>query len=126
MHIAIFGKSINQYNLEPIKNAISKLEALGASLHMNKEFYQLIKLFIDFKSIVLIYDTNTSLIGKADLLITIGGDGTILNALPFIKNSKIPIVGINTGRLGFLASINIEEIDHAIDLIFEGKGLQGI
>jgi NAD+ kinase len=123
MQIAIFGKSLNHYNLEPIKNAITKLEALGAGLHINQEFYNLIKPYFQFKTLVVIYDSNSSLIGKADLLISIGGDGTILSAIPLIKNSKIPIVGINTGRLGFLASINIEEIDNAIDLIFAGKGL---
>lgn len=123
MNVAIFGKSLNSYNLQPIKNAIQKLEQLGSNLLINFEFYELIKTHIPFASIVSIYENNSSLMNKADLLISIGGDGTILNALPLIKNTKIPIVGINTGRLGFLATINIEEIEHAINLIAEGKGL---
>ena len=123
MQIAIFGKSLNNYNLLPIKNAIGKLEELGANIKLNKEFYELIKPHVQFKNIISVYESNANLNGKADILFSIGGDGTILNALPLIKNTQIPIVGINTGRLGFLASINIEEIDNAIDLIFNGKGL---
>jgi NAD+ kinase len=123
MQIAIFGKSLNSYNLLPIKNAIGKLEELGANIKLNKEFYELIKPHVQFKNIISVYESNATLNGKADILFSIGGDGTILNALPLIKNTQIPIVGINTGRLGFLASINIEEIDNAIDLIFNGKGL---
>lgn len=123
MNVALYGKSLNSYNLEPIKNAIAKLEQLGSNLLINTEFYELIKPLIPFTSIVSIYEGNSSLMNKADLLISIGGDGTILNALPLIKNTKIPIVGINTGRLGFLATINIEEIEQAINLISEGKGL---
>jgi NAD+ kinase len=123
MNVALYGKSLNSYNLQPIKNAINKLEQLGATLHINTELYELIKPQVSFSSILSIYESNTSLKNKADLLISIGGDGTILNALPLIKNTKIPIVGINTGRLGFLATINIEEIENAISLIAEGKGM---
>ena len=56
-----------------------------------------------------------------DLLISIGGDGTILRALTFVRNFDIPIVGINTGRLGFLATIQTEEIEEALNKIFEGS-----
>jgi len=123
MQIAIFGKSLNNYNLAPIKNAIAKLEQLGANLHINSEFYALIKPHIHFKNITGIYENGANLKDKADILFSIGGDGTILSAIQHIKHTKIPIVGINTGRLGFLASINIEEIDNAIDQIIDGKGL---
>lgn len=55
-----------------------------------------------------------------DLLISIGGDGTILRAITYVKDLNIPIVGINTGRLGFLATIQTEEIEEALDQIFSG------
>ena len=56
-----------------------------------------------------------------DLLISIGGDGTILRALTFVRDFDIPIVGINTGRLGFLATLQTNEIEDAIKKIFEGS-----
>ncbi|BAV94837.1 NAD(+)/NADH kinase [Ichthyobacterium seriolicida] len=57
---------------------------------------------------------------QIDLLITVGGDGTILKTVDYIRDSGIPIVGINMGRLGFLASIKQEEISHRIRQIIKG------
>jgi NAD+ kinase len=56
-----------------------------------------------------------------DLLICVGGDGTTLRAITYVKDLNIPIVGINTGRLGFLATIKKDAIVGALDQIFEGK-----
>lgn len=56
-----------------------------------------------------------------DLLISIGGDGTILRAITYVRDLGIPIVGINTGRLGFLATIRTDEIESALTEIFNGK-----
>ena len=56
-----------------------------------------------------------------DLLISVGGDGTILRAITFVKDLEIPIVGINTGRLGFLATIPMNTVQEAMDEIFEGN-----
>ncbi|NNE32645.1 MAG: NAD kinase [Winogradskyella sp.] len=56
-----------------------------------------------------------------DLLISIGGDGTILRAITFVRDLGIPIVGINTGRLGFLATIQTEEIEKALQEILAGN-----
>lgn len=64
--------------------------------------------------------TFTELNKTFDLLISIGGDGTILRAITYVKDLGIPIVGINTGRLGFLATIQTEEIDSALSEIFNG------
>jgi len=56
-----------------------------------------------------------------DVIITLGGDGTILAAVTLIQELEIPILGINLGRLGFLASIEQQRIEEAIDLYFAGK-----
>jgi len=56
-----------------------------------------------------------------DVIITLGGDGTILSAVTLIRELEIPILGINLGRLGFLASIEQERLDEAIDMFQEGK-----
>ena len=54
---------------------------------------------------------------KADILVTIGGDGTILSTMPLVVGNNIPILGVNTGRLGFLTSITISEIEGLLDEI---------
>ena len=79
-------------------------------------------LFEDLKNALSISTGNTFNIDEnvkldVDILITIGGDGTILNTMPLIVGSNIPILGINTGRLGFLTSITVAEIDEILDEI---------
>jgi NAD+ kinase len=64
--------------------------------------------------------TFTDLDSSYDLLISIGGDGTILRAITYVRDLGIPIVGINTGRLGFLATIQTDEIASALSEIFKG------
>lgn len=66
-------------------------------------------------------NTFSALDKTYDLLISIGGDGTILRAITYVKDLDIPIVGINTGRLGFLATIQTDEIETALSEIFEGN-----
>lgn len=58
---------------------------------------------------------------EVDLFFSFGGDGTILNALIFVQDLEIPIVGVNTGRLGFLACFSKEEIFQNIDKILAGE-----
>jgi len=61
---------------------------------------------------------------KCDLVITIGGDGTILNAARSLSNSNVPLVGINIGRLGFLADVPPDKIDTVLDKVLSGDYLE--
>jgi len=69
------------------------------------------------------FSSHTELDASFDFMFTIGGDGTILRAVTYIRDSNIPIVGINTGRLGFLATIKKEEINTAIEQLLQKKYL---
>jgi NAD+ kinase len=64
-------------------------------------------------------DLNT-LSGLPDLVLSVGGDGTFLETVLQVKDLEIPVAGINTGRLGFLANISVEEINHSLDLLYRG------
>ena len=61
---------------------------------------------------------------KADVMITLGGDGTILSATNLIKDLSLPILGINLGRLGFLANIEQERISSAVEALVAGRYTQ--
>ncbi|MCG9899208.1 MAG: NAD kinase [Hydrotalea sp.] len=63
------------------------------------------------------FETSTDLEQDIDCLITLGGDGTMLDAVTLIRDTQIPLLGINYGRLGFLASIVKEEIEQAIEAL---------
>jgi NAD+ kinase len=65
-------------------------------------------------------DLNT-LSGLPDLVLSVGGDGTFLETVMKVKDMGIPVAGVNTGRLGFLANIPDEEISHSIDMLCKGE-----
>jgi NAD+ kinase len=59
--------------------------------------------------------------GLPDLVLSVGGDGTFLETVLKIKDFEIPVAGVNTGRLGFLANISEEELSHSIDMLCHGE-----
>jgi len=65
--------------------------------------------------------SHEDLIDNTDFLFSIGGDGTLLKTISLVKDSGIPILGFNTGRLGFLSSISKEEISETIEKLIEKK-----
>ena len=65
----------------------------------------------------IFFDSNKQIDSNIDFVFAIGGDGTILRSITYVKDSSIPILGVNTGRLGFLTSIQRESISEAISQI---------
>jgi len=119
MKIAIFGQFYHKDSETSVKTLLDCLLEKNADLHIDTNFYNLI-------SNQLNKNYNTLKIFEAldktfDLLISFGGDGTILRAITFVKDLGIPIVGINTGRLGFLATIQKNDIEIAINNILNGN-----
>lgn len=66
------------------------------------------------------FTSLSTLTGLPDLVLSVGGDGTFLETMLSVKEMGIPVAGINTGRLGFLANISEEEINHSLDMIYNG------
>ncbi|HUH26888.1 NAD kinase [Gelidibacter sp.] len=112
------------------QNYKSKEESLGilfnylleqkANVFIEDQFYRLIDKHFDFKKNYKEFGTFQTLDNSFELLISIGGDGTILRAITYVSDLAIPIIGINTGRLGFLATIQNNQIESALDSIYEG------
>ncbi|MES2567526.1 MAG: NAD kinase [Bacteroidota bacterium] len=67
------------------------------------------------------FSNSEELIAKADYVISLGGDGTMLETLEFVRRSGIPVLGVNTGRLGFLAAVYKEDFEKAIQLLIKEK-----
>ena len=112
MKVAILGKIIKSESTEHITKIISLLEKRKVSVFLEFEYFKSLNGFIS-ESVSSFKELDKSF----DLLISIGGDGTILKAITFVKDLSIPIVGVNTGRLGFLAKIQIENIEQVIEEI---------
>jgi NAD+ kinase len=119
--VAIYGQSYSISAEKEIQILLEVLQENNIRCILEKKFYDLLRegnilenrypTFSDF------YDLNTSF----DALFTLGGDGTILRAVTYIRDLGIPILGINTGRLGFLATINKKNIKESVELILKGE-----
>jgi len=69
----------------------------------------------------LTYDSNRALAEKPDLLIVLGGDGTMIAAVHNLREQQLPIVGVNLGKLGFLAEFTIEQLEQEGGFLFTGQ-----
>ncbi len=118
MKIAIYGQN---YAKDSTQNALEIL--VDVLLKYDAEIF-VESDFLSQQHEVVLNNTALKTFSKLDksydLLISIGGDGTILRAITYVRDLGIPIVGINTGRLGFLATIQTEEIASALTEIFNG------
>ena len=122
MKIAVFTKGIGIENHENIFfELIEKLHERGHTIYSTAslidDYYKLKKGSADIKKFE--YCNNKK--RYFDFLICVGGDGTILDALTLVRDSEIPVLGINTGRLGFLANGQTGDLDAAIVAIEKGN-----
>ena len=118
MRIALFGKTIAPENGEYMRQLFMKLSDNQVGMIVYKPFAEMIKGYIPEGVQYDVVDSHADL--NADLMFSIGGDGTILDTVPFILDSGMPLVGINMGRLGFLSSLSKNEIGKAVDSVLLG------
>ena len=118
MKIALFGKTIAPENGEYMRQLFKKLADNQVEIVVYQLFADIVAAYMPEGVQYSVFHSHEDL--KADLLFSIGGDGTILDTVPFVLNSGIPVVGINMGRLGFLSSISKNEIDMAVNSVLTG------
>jgi NAD+ kinase len=121
MTIAIFGSPYPEHFSKYIQHLIKKLETEHINLIIEEEFSIFLENNIRFNKSISTFNSYETLKNKADFLFSIGGDGTLLKAITYVRKSEIPIIGINTGRLGFISSISADQIDDAITDILKGN-----
>lgn len=119
MKVAIYGQYRNDDHVY-VKRLFAILKRYSVDIVVEKDYFEVIKEFIQNIS-VSTFSSHEELDSSFDFMITIGGDGTMLRAVTFIRDSLIPTIGINTGRLGFLATISKNDIEVAIDMLFKKK-----
>lgn len=117
--IAIHGRRIAEDSVAHVEQIFSVLEKKGCKIVISPQFFELLisrKINSDYQ----IYDPSSGLEG-IELILSLGGDGTLLDTLTHVGSSQIPILGINLGRLGFLAVISKENIEAALESYFQGN-----
>jgi len=121
MKIAVYGQYYKDNTEDIIEKMLHVFDRYNPEVVFESNFYNVLN---DHKLLNKTYSVFTSheeLEGGFSLLICIGGDGTMLRAATYVRNKGIPILGINAGRLGFLATVQQESIETLLPLIFERK-----
>jgi NAD+ kinase len=115
MKVAIYGQAHRTESLHYIVNLIGLLTLKKCEVSVVKSVYKLIK--NELNQEYTTFSKAVSIEKDTDFMISVGGDGTMLRAAGIIQGSNIPVIGINTGRMGFLANVHKEEMDEALDLL---------
>lgn len=118
LRFAFFGKEFQAGKTVSIHRLIDSLKARGAEIYIERTFFRYITSALGMEVEVSGVFDNYNF--DVDFVISIGGDGTFLRAASMVGSKATPIIGVNTGRLGFLADIHPDEIDHAIAEIVDG------
>tara|TARA_R110000850_G_scaffold203228_1_gene329585 strand:+ start:201024 stop:201917 length:894 start_codon:yes stop_codon:yes gene_type:complete len=120
LKVGIYGQFYHENSSVYIKLLLDVLSKNNVSIFIEENFHSLISENKEIDTQDLQFPTFKELDSGFDLFFSIGGDGTILKSITYIKDLNIPFAGINTGRLGFLASIQKEEITSCVDKIMNG------
>jgi len=118
--IGIFGKNLKEETFPFIQRMFNKLHSRNVKVFIYEDMYASLKDHIKIQE-PDIFSTHEDIRTELDFLLSLGGDGNMLSTVTLVRDSGIPILGINLGRLGFLASINKEHIEKAIDCLLDKK-----
>ena len=113
MKVAIYGQTYQENAIDYVRELLDELEGVAAEVAIEKSFCELLfqeKEENNFKTFTISEGLDSSF----DMLVSFGGDGTILRAITYIGKLDIPIVGVNTGRLGFLSTFKKEDVRQVI------------
>lgn len=117
LKFALFGNTYQTKKSASIQKVLSCLMEHQAELYVDREYYDFLTLDqrLDVRASSIIEGNNF----EADFVISMGGDGTFLKAASRVREKMIPIVGVNMGRLGFLADVSPSEIERCVDALYE-------
>lgn len=116
MRIAIYSRGLESEQLEGLKLLLAEFSHYQIEAVIYQDFFNLFYSSIDITNKYSTFNHPNGL-NDIDFIISLGGDGTLLDAVTFVGDKGIPVLGINYGRLGFLASIRRDEIHSAIEAL---------
>ena len=121
MKVGIFGQSNNDITIKYVGQLVELCSEHGVSIVFEENFYKSFGQQLTGENIVTTFSGYDDLDRDLDFFFSVGGDGTFLRSITFIRDLEIPVIGINTGRLGFLANIQKESIAEAFNKIIKGQ-----
>jgi NAD+ kinase len=120
MTIAVYARSTKDNHPLYIEKISAIVKKHNVDLIVYAPYSEFLQKNYNFKTELKTF-SNASQLSKAECVICLGGDGTMLETLAFVQRSGIPVLGVNTGRLGFLASVSKDDIEKYIELFLQKK-----
>ncbi|MEY4134057.1 MAG: hypothetical protein RL386_407 [Bacteroidota bacterium] len=122
MQVVVFSKIVKEKDQPYFQHLFDALHQEGILSYVYRPLFHQLKDKVDFRRDVGIFEGYIDFsLKKFDAVIVLGGDGTILSAITHIRDAEIPVMGINLGRLGFLAGIEKKRIGEAISHLYRGR-----
>lgn len=119
--LALYGKSISTERIPHMQELLSYLKQKQLSFAIEKNFMQLLRDTLGIITDAPVFSNFAEVRHQTEVVLSIGGDGTILESVVMVGSSEIPVLGINFGRLGFLASLGKDQVHDAIDAVASGS-----
>ena len=120
MNIAIYGRPVATNQILLAESVLDTLEKNNFKLLVHEPYYHFLKKHIGGLKKYPLFNSHRDLSQNIDFIFSIGGDGTLLDTVTLVKDSKIPIIGVNAGRLGFLSGISKENLGDAVESLKKG------
>jgi NAD+ kinase len=123
MKIALFGKGYSNQHQQYLQLLLDELHRAQIEVLFYEPFLKVVTGQLHFPTSTKSFNTFDEVKSGIDMLFSVGGDGTILDTVPFVRDSGVPILGINLGRMGFLSSMSKNEIVEAVNYVKKGNYL---
>ena len=117
MKVGIYGQYYSGEAISYIEILLNTLAKKGIDVVIENDFYDLIKINNFPEKKYGTFSSYNDLDDSFEVMLTVGGDGTFLRAVTYVRDLNIPVLGINSGRLGFLATVQKENIPEAINIL---------
>lgn len=121
MRIAVFGRNINPGFYESLKRLFGILEVNKVEVTVYQPFLEYMRREMSYSPVGISTFSNHKDLVNVDFFFSIGGDGAFLEAISLVRDSGIPMVGINSGRLGFLADVAQQDLESSLESFFDSK-----
>ena len=118
MRIVLFGNNRQREKSRYVSRIVERLQVLDVDVLVEEEFREFL---LDLGAIAPTLPALNGRLSEADMVISVGGDGTFLSTAAKVGAHQIPILGVNTGHLGFLADVSPEDIDESLERLVNGQ-----
>lgn len=121
MRVAVNGRAMEAHNAPVVHDLLDRMERAGMEVALTPTIAEWLGEAGGGQGARPVLDERDPAAQEIDLCIGLGGDGTLLDTVAWVGRSEVPVLGINLGRLGFLANIRIEDVDRALAALLKGR-----